>query len=68
MRTPQSLSINSDDLASGQGTDRLDPFQKAVPELLGIQMGKDSAKGVVGRDTIGQFQESLQPTLLGLPK
>ena len=41
MRTPQSLSINSDDLASGQGTDRLDPFQKAVPELLGIQMGNE---------------------------
>jgi hypothetical protein len=51
----QSFSINSNDLTSGHGTELLNPFQETVPELLGIQVGEDPAKGIMGRDAIGQF-------------
>jgi hypothetical protein len=46
-------------LALGHRTDRLNPGQKAFPELLAIQLSEDPTEGIVGRDAVGQFQKLL---------
>ena len=38
---------------------------EAALEGVGVQSGEDVAEGVVGGNAVGQFQEVLQPRLLG---
>ena len=46
----------------------LGPGQKALLKTRGIETSKDAAKGIVGRDTMRQSQEGLEPWRLLLPK
>jgi len=41
------------------------PAGEEVVELLGIDPGDETAKGVVGGDAVRQFQEFLKPVELG---
>jgi hypothetical protein len=48
--------------------DRLGPGQEALLEALGIEAGKDTAKGVMGGNAMRQSKEGLEPGAFALAK
>jgi hypothetical protein len=52
----------------GELCDGLGPGQEALLKALGIETGKDPAKGIVGRNAMRQSQEGFEPGALALPK
>jgi hypothetical protein len=44
---------------------RPQPVLQAHQELAGVQAGKHPAERIVRRDAVGQFEEPLEPELLG---
>ena len=52
----------------GELRDRLRPGQKALLKALGIEAGKDAAKGIVGGNAMRQGEEGLEPGALALAK
>ena len=61
------LPVNRNDIRSYR-LDGLDPLQKALLKLIGVDAGKDAAKRIVGRNTVGKFQKRLQPGLFARAK
>ena len=64
MGARDSLAVDSYDLTFGDLTDRLDPFDETTLELIGVQGGEHSAKGVVRWDSVGDFHKAPKPLLL----
>ena len=58
----QGFTIDSDDFSLCEKADGLNPGKEAFLECFGINLGEDSAEGVVGRDSVGQLQELLEPS------
>jgi hypothetical protein len=48
--------------------DGLRPREKTCLKALGIEAGKDTAKGVMGGNAMGQSEESLEPGAFALAK
>ena len=65
---PNGLAIDGDQPAFGGDGQFVDPGQEALLEGLRIEHRKDAAKGVVGGNAIGQFQEGRKPLLLAVAK
>ena len=60
------LAVNGHHLTRQQLGDGLGPGYEAILQLHWVQAGEHIAKGVVGWDTVGQFQEGLKPGQLAL--
>ena len=59
----QGLAVDGNDLSLGEIPDSLNPVDEAVLELPRVQASKDTGKGIMGRDPIGQVQKASQPRL-----
>jgi hypothetical protein len=63
--TAQGFTIDGDGFPLKRGGKLSGPTGEEVMESLGIELGEETAEGVVGGDAVGQFQEFLQPVKLG---
>lgn len=68
MRAAQGFAINGDDLTAGQWAEILHPIEEALLERLWLKAGKETAKGIVGRYTVWQLEEGVEPVFFGLAK
>ena len=67
MCAPTRLAIDRDHPLNG-GADPLHPLVKTRFKLIGIDEGKDTSKGVMRGDPVGQLQQLAEPTFLRFPK
>ena len=65
MGTAQGFTIDGDGFTQKRYGKLPGPAGEEVMEPLGIELGEETAEGVVGGDAVGQFQEFLQPVKLG---
>ncbi len=63
VRTAKGLAIDGNDSFDG-GSDPLHPLEKTGLKLFWIHQAKDSPKGVMRWDTVGQLQQFSEPTFL----
>ena len=61
MRTPQPFAVNGDDLTGCQLADGFYPTHKAALKLVGVELPKDTAKGIVRGDAVRQPQKFSEP-------
>ena len=66
MAAPEGLAINGNNLPADELSQTLRPTAKTVGKLLRIKQGKDSAEGIVTRDTIGQLKNRASPFQPGI--
>ena len=63
---PDGFAVNRHDLPFGGFPNPLCPFDEEVLEVSGVDDGKDAPEGVVGRYSIGEFEEGLEPVEFGV--
>ena len=63
MGAPYRLAVDGHHFALGDLGYGLDPLHETALKLLWVQSGEDVAEGIMGRDTVGQLQEGLEPLL-----
>ncbi len=66
MGAPYRLAVDGHHFALGDLGYGLDPLHETALKLLWVQAGKDVAEGIMGRDTVGQFQKGAEPILFAV--
>jgi hypothetical protein len=67
VRPNQRFPINGNHLPLRDLLERGNPGHETALELFRVQQGKDSSKGVMGRNTRGQFQKRAKKRPFGIP-
>jgi hypothetical protein len=65
MGAAQGFAVDGDGFALKRCGQVPHPAGKEVMEALGIDLGEETAEGVVGGDAVREFQEFLKPVQLG---
>ena len=66
MGAAHRLAVDGHHFALGELGHGLNPLNETMLELLRIQPGEDVSEGIMGRDTVGQLQEGLEPLLFAV--
>lgn len=68
MRTTRCFAVNGHDFTRSRRVDCLYPINEAFPKGRWFESRKDARKRVVRRDTVFQFEKSLEPILFCNPE
>jgi hypothetical protein len=62
----EGFAVDGNDLQAEGGGEGMHPVGEAVVEGVRVEALEDAVEGVVGRDTVGKFQERGEPVFFSL--